>query len=63
MEKVIEQAHWHYSAGQQFQEAFYILIKDFNPLSNSWRVQVERPSYYCAGLAIEHFITRKYPVS
>ena len=54
--KELENVHWHHSAGREFQEAFYILIADFDPINITWRKQVERPSYYCAGLAIEHFL-------
>lgn len=56
MKKDIEQAHWHQSIGLEFQEAFYILIGKFSVSSESWKERVERPSYFCAGQAIEHFL-------
>jgi hypothetical protein len=56
MNEEIEKANWHYGSGKQFKEAFYILIADYDVFNNIWTKQIERPSYYCAGLAIEHFI-------
>lgn len=56
MDKEIESAHWHQNTGREFQDAFYVLIAHFDPLAKTWRERIERPSYYCAGLAIEHFL-------
>lgn len=59
MEKETERAHWHSNSGQQFYEAFYVLISSdyFDAIHNFWKnKEVENPSYYCAGLAIEHLL-------
>lgn len=52
----IEKAQWCYSCGQQFEDAFYLLIAEFDAINKIWKEQVERPSYYCAGFAIEQFL-------
>ncbi len=52
----MEDAFWHLSSGKEFKEAFYILISKFDVINSVWKEQVDRPSYYCAGLAVEHFL-------
>ncbi len=56
MEEIIEKAQWRYSSGVQFEEAFYLLIADFDVITNTWKNQIESPSYYCGGFAVEQFL-------
>jgi hypothetical protein len=51
----IEKAHWHLSTGNEFKEAFWLLIGSFDVIEGTWD-GVERPTYYCGGLALEHFL-------
>ena len=51
-----KQYFWHYIIGKEFQEAFYILIEKFSAVNGTWTAQIDRPSYYCAGQAIEHYL-------
>jgi HEPN domain-containing protein len=53
---MLEDAQWHHTTGREFEEAFYILIGKFSATHNHWEQQVGRPSYYCAGLAAEHYM-------
>lgn len=46
-------------SGQQYKEAFYILIEHFDVTGktpNHWIREVERPAYFCAGMAVESFL-------
>ncbi len=56
MKKLIENAQWHYKIGKEFEEAFYLLIGEYSPIRDHWSTQVGRPSYYCSGLAMEHYL-------
>ena len=51
-----DQCFWHYTIGKEFQDAFCILIGKFNATNKTWTLQIDRPSYYCAGQVIEHYI-------
>lgn len=55
----VDKIFQHFSSGQEYKEAFYILIEHFDVTGktvNHWRRNVERPSYFCAGQATEHFL-------
>jgi hypothetical protein len=56
MDEQVRKALWHDTIGQEFQRAYYLLIAEFDVVNQTWTEQVARPSYYCGGLAIEHFI-------
>lgn len=56
MSKELEEANWYYIAGKEYYDAYYILILQFDVLINSWVKQIQRPSYYCGGLAVESFL-------
>ena len=55
-DEIIEKAQWRYSSGRQYEEAFYLLIADFDVINNTWKNQIESPSYYCGGFAVEQFL-------
>lgn len=70
MDEETEKAFWHYTIGKEFHDAFYVLIGKFITTSETWIPQIERPSYYCAGQAIEHYLKSyldinniKYPIN
>ncbi len=50
------EAYWFLNSGVEFKNAYYILIGSFIPSQQTWSDQIERPSYYCAGFAIENFL-------
>lgn len=58
--KHLEEAFWYITTGREFKDAYWFLIEHFNAIAEEWVEQVEKPSYYCAGLAIEHFLKAHY---
>lgn len=52
----IERAFWHHHSGKSYQEAFHQLILNFDVVTKSWKKDISSPTYYCAGMAIEHFL-------
>ena len=56
MSEELQNANWYYVAGTEYSDAFHILILQFDVLTDGWKKQIQRPSYYCAGLAIESFL-------
>ena len=53
--KISEEARWLFRAGEQYKNAFYLLIGEFSVVSGSWNNDIEWPSYYCGGFAFESF--------
>lgn len=53
---IAKEALWHSTIGNEFEEAFYLLTGQFRVAPGVWETQVERPSYYCGGLAVEHYL-------
>ncbi len=52
----IEAAHWHLNVGIEYSQACFLLTAYFDAAQERWTKGVERPMYYCGGLAIEHFL-------
>lgn len=56
MENKIRGAQWRQAAGKQFENAFRLLVGEFDSVAGRWNSQVERPSYYVAGLSVESYL-------
>lgn len=54
--EITNDIEWNCVMGRQFMDAYYILIGEFIATKGEWKTGVLSPSYYCAALAIEHFL-------
>lgn len=45
-----------FRTGEQYCNALYLLIGKYCSTNDKWLLDVEMPSYYCSGLAVESFI-------